>query len=95
MRVKTVYLGLVRSRIGKTEEQYEVAESSSLADLIHNLERDYGEKLHPLLGSRNESRLDPTLITTVNGALKDPSRWSSVTLKDGDVVTFMTLISGG
>jgi len=95
MRVKTVYLGLVRSKIGKTEEQYELAEGSSLADLLERLEEDYGDKIRPLLRTKGESRLDPTLITTVNGVLKNQSEGGNVSLKDGDVVTFMTLISGG
>ena len=95
MRVKIVYLGLIRSRVGKNEEQYDVADGSSLGDLLKILAKNYGEKLHSLLEVRNESRLDPTFITTINGILKDPLRGSSVTLKDGDIVTFMTLISGG
>jgi molybdopterin converting factor small subunit len=95
MRIKIVYLGLVRNRIGKNEEQCEVADDSSLDDLLKLLAKNYGEKLHFLFEAKNESRLDPTFITTVNGILRDPLRGSGVTLKDGDVVTFMTLISGG
>jgi molybdopterin converting factor small subunit len=95
MRVKVVYLGLVRSRIGKDEEQCEVANGSSLADLIKILAENYGERLQSIVGERRESRLDPTFITTVNGILKDPLQANNVSLKDGDIVTFMTLISGG
>jgi molybdopterin converting factor small subunit len=95
MRIKIIYLGLVRSRIGKNEEQYEVANNSSLDDLLKILAKNYGEKLHSLFEVRNESHLDPTFIMTVNGILKDPFRESGVTLRDGDIVTFMTLISGG
>jgi molybdopterin converting factor small subunit len=95
MRVKAVYLGLVRSRIGKDEEQYEVADGSSLADLLKILMENYDESLRSIIGERRESRLDPTFITTVNGILKDPRQANNVALKEGDVVTFMTLISGG
>jgi len=95
MRIKIVYLGLVRSRIGKNEEQYEVSDGSSLDDLLKILVKKYGEKLQSIAGGRKESPLDPTFITTVNGVLKDPFRGNEVTLRDGDTVTLMTLISGG
>ena len=95
MRVKIVYLGLIRSRIGKNEEQCEVADDSSLDDLLKILTKNYGEKLQFLFEVKNESRIDPTFIMTINGILRDPFRESGVTLKDGDIVTFMTLISGG
>jgi len=95
MRIKIVYLGLVRNTIGKNEEQYEVLDGSSLADLFEILVKNYGEKLQSVFGERKESRLDPTFITTVNGILKDPLRGNNVILKEGDIVTFMTLISGG
>jgi molybdopterin converting factor small subunit len=95
MYIKVVYLGLVRSKIGKTEEQYEVADGSSLADLIKILAENYGASLQSIIGGRGESQLDPTLITTVNGVLKDSFQGNDVTLNDGDIVAFMTLISGG
>ena len=95
MRIKIVYLGLVRNKIGKNEEQYEVSEGSSLDGLLKILVKKYGDKLQSIVGERKESRLDPTFITTVNGVLKDPFQENSATLKDGDIVTVMTLISGG
>ena len=95
MLVKIVYLGLVRSRIGKNEEQYDVAESTSLADLLKALAEIYGEKLYSLLLTINESRLDTTVLTMVNGISIDPLKGSDVTLKEGDIVTLSTLISGG
>ena len=96
MRIKIVYLGLVRSRIGKNEEQYEVIEGSSLADLLKILIKNYGERLQSIFEERKESqRLDPTFIMTVNGVLKNPFQGDNITLKEGDIVTVMTLIGGG
>ncbi|MBS7614980.1 MoaD/ThiS family protein [Candidatus Bathyarchaeota archaeon] len=95
MRIKIVYLGLIRSRIGKTDEQHEVAEGSSLSDFFKFLISKYGVKLQSLIGEKKESWLDPTVITTVNGVLRDPLQGDAVTLNDGDVITIMTLISGG
>jgi molybdopterin converting factor small subunit len=95
MHIKIVYLGLVRSRIGKKDEQYEVADGCTLADLLEILVKNYGERLQSVVGGRRESRLDPTFITTVDGVLKDPFQGNDVALNDGDTITLMTMISGG
>jgi molybdopterin converting factor small subunit len=95
MRVKIAYLGLIRSKVGKREEQYEVTNDSSLSHLLKNLAETYGKNLDDLFSAKEESKLDPTFIVTVNGVLKDVLRGDDVKLKDGDSVALMTLISGG
>jgi molybdopterin converting factor small subunit len=95
MHIKIVYLGLARSRIGKKDEQYEVVDGSTLADLLEVLIKNYGERLQSIIRSGRENRLDPTFVTTVDGVLKDPLRGNDVTLNDGDTITLMTMISGG
>ncbi len=95
MRLKIVYLGLVRSRVGKKEEEYEIEDGSTLLDLLKSLAQTYGKSLKDLLNADEQNRLDPTCIVTVNGILKDSSHGSKVTLGEGDTVALMTLISGG
>ena len=95
MRVKVVYLGLVRSKVGKREEEYEVETGSTLSDLLNGLAETYGESLKSIFGADEENRLDPTFIATVNGRLRDPLRGGDVMLSTGDTVALMTLISGG
>lgn len=91
MRVKLRYLGLVRNRLGKQEEEMELKEGAFLSELLDKLTENYGEKLKSLLGSDRESRLDPSLVITVNGI----SRTTDLRLQEGDRVAIMTLISGG
>jgi molybdopterin synthase sulfur carrier subunit len=91
MRVKLRYLGLVRSRLGKQEEEIELKEGIFLSELLGKLTEIYGETLKSLLGSDKESRLDPSIVITVNGI----SRTTDLRLHEGDRVAIMTLISGG
>jgi len=91
MRVKLVYLGLVRNRLGKQEEEIELKEGAFLSKLLNKLTEIYGEALKTLLGSDTESRLDPSIVITVNGI----SRTTDLRLHDGDRIAIMTLISGG
>jgi len=91
MRVKLRYLGLIRSRLGKQEEEIELKEGAFLSELLRKLTEIYGETLKTLLGSNAESRLDPSIVITVNGV----SRTTDLRLYEGDRVAIMTLISGG
>jgi len=93
MRVKILYLGLVRKKVGKNEEEYEIKDGSSLSDLLSKLAKTYSENLKGIFNAEKETRLDPTFIVTVNGAIADPQQ--GVNLKDGDTIALMTLIAGG
>jgi MoaD family protein len=95
MRIKVTYLGLLRNKIGKREEQFEIKDGSSLSHLLKNLVETYGKGLDNIFSVEKESKLDPTFIVTVNGSLRDAFRGNDVKLKDGDAVALMTLISGG
>ena len=91
MRVKVQYLGLIRSKIGKTGEEFDLKEDASISDLLNSLTETYGELLKNVLDFKKESALDPTFIVTVNGVSRKPD----AKLKEGDTVALMTLISGG
>ncbi len=95
MRVKVLYLGVLRSKTGRNSEECEVSEGSSLSDLLEMLSSKYGRSLKDIFKANEKTKLDPTIIATVNGASKDLSQARNVKLKDGDTVALMSLISGG
>lgn len=95
MKVRVRYLGLVRSKIGKREEEFQVKEGSTLSDLLDAISEEYAGKVKGLFDTSKESTLDPTFIVTVNGVLTGRLRGVETPLKDGDEVALMTLISGG
>jgi len=95
MRVKVLYLGVLRSKTGKKSEEYEMPQGSSLSDLIETLSSKYGESLREIFKVDEKSKLDPSVIATINGASKDLSKAEKIKLKDGDAVALMSLISGG
>ena len=95
MRVKVLYLGLIRHTIGKKEEECEIKEGSTLSALLSNLAETYGKSLGSIFKTDKQSHLDPTFIVMVNGTLADPLRGTDIKLKDKDTVALMTLIGGG
>jgi len=95
MRVKIIYLGLFRNKIGKKGEQFDVTEGASLNGFIKTFRSKYKDTLSSFPWVKTESLIDPTVIVMVNGAAKNLSKEGDDALMDGDVVTLMTIISGG
>jgi len=95
MRVKVLYLGVLRSKTGKKSEECEISKGSTLSDLLETLSSKYGESLRDIFKADKKSTLDPSVIATVNGISKDLSKAENIKLKDGDTVALMSLISGG
>ncbi len=95
MRVKVLYLGVLRSKTGKDSEEYDMSEGASLSDLLETLSSKYGRSLRDIFKANEKAKLDPSIIATVNGVSKDLSKARNVKLKDGDTVALMSLISGG
>ena len=95
MRIKVLYLGVLRSKTGKSSEDYEIPTGSSLSDLVEMISSKYGESLRGIFKADEKSRLDPSVIATVNGVSKDMTKGDGIKLKDEDTVAFMSVISGG
>lgn len=95
MRVKVEYLGLIRSMLGKREEEIDVKQAAFLSDLLNKLTKTYGESLKSLFDVDKGNVLDPSFIITVNGVLVGQLQGMKTRLKRGDKIAFMTLISGG
>lgn len=89
-----IYLGVLRYKAGKTEEEYDLCEGASLKELLVRVAEKY-PSLKDLIGSLSDSPADPTLIAALNGSSMKISESESITLKDGDTVTLMTVIGGG
>lgn len=95
MRVKVQYLGVIRSKLGKKEEEVDVKEGASISDLLSRLTKTYGENLKSLFDEDEKNVLDPSYIVTINGFLTGRLRGMKTRLKEGDRIALMTLISGG
>ncbi|MEM2272968.1 MAG: MoaD/ThiS family protein [Candidatus Bathyarchaeia archaeon] len=94
MRIRVIYLGVVRQKTGRGEEDYDLVDKSSLKDLLVKVAEKY-PSLRDIIGSLGESLADPTLIAALNGASIKIAESDSIMLKDGDTITLMTVIGGG
>ena len=95
MLITVIYLGIAREKIGKQTEEYEIEEGTTLADLLYLLSAKYGNIAGGVFDVTKESKLDPSLVVTVNRKTVDPLKEKNLELKEKDTVALMTLISGG
>ncbi|MCX8171732.1 MAG: MoaD/ThiS family protein [Candidatus Bathyarchaeota archaeon] len=94
MRVKVIYLGVVRHKVGKSEEEYELSEGSSLKDLLIKI-AESNRSINDLISGIGDNPIDPTLIITLNGFTVNPANIGCTALRDGDTLALMTVIGGG
>lgn len=94
MKVKVTYLGVLRYKTGKAEEEYELCEGSTLKDLLLRVAERY-PSLKDIISGLGDSPADPTLIAALNGLAVRINESGSTMLEDGDTITLMTVIGGG
>ena len=95
MKIYISYFGLFRNKIGKTEDEIDIEEGSTVLDLLHKLSTIYGNALEKLISEESESVLDPSLVITVNGTILDRLDGMSTEIKKGDKISLMSIVSGG
>lgn len=92
--MKVVYLGLIRQKVGRKEEEYDLTEGSLLRDLLNNIVNTH-DALKSIIRMEDESPIDPALVIMLNGLSLNPTGKKEIALKNGDIVTLMTPIGGG
>ncbi|MEM1550316.1 MAG: MoaD/ThiS family protein [Candidatus Bathyarchaeia archaeon] len=94
MRIRVIYLGVIRHKVGKSEDEYHLPEGSLLKDLLIKVAEKY-PSIKDVIGGLSENSVDPTLIATLNGISIKISESDNILLRDRDTVTLMTVIGGG
>jgi MoaD family protein len=96
LKIKVEYLGHIRGIIGsEREEEVEIKEGSSLADLLMTLSEKYGDPFQKALYEPKGKDVKTNYIITVNGYLLNQLNGIETKLKNGDHVTLLPIVSGG
>ena len=96
MKVKVEYLGHVRNIIGSNrEEEVEIQEDASVADLLNVLSEKYGEPFRKAVYEPKGKDVKTNYIITVNGYLLNQLNGIQTKLKQGDHVILLPVVSGG
>ena len=96
MKVKVEFLGHIRNVIGsEREEEVEISEGSSIADLLMMLSEKYGEPFKKAIFEKSGADVKSNYIITVNGYLLNQLKGLETKLKNDDNVTLLPIVSGG
>ncbi|MGQ9539270.1 MAG: MoaD/ThiS family protein [Candidatus Bathycorpusculaceae bacterium] len=96
MKVKVEYIGHIKEIIcSGREEELEVSEGASLADLLSMLAEKYGEAFRKAVYEPGSPDVKQSFIITVNGLLLNQLNGVDTRLKHGDHVILMSVVSGG
>lgn len=92
LKIQTKYYAVLRERLGKSSEEFDLPEGSSILDFLEKLRETYGRVLADLFEGGG---LRAGFALALNGENLDRSLWASTRLKEGDVVVVLPPIAGG
>jgi len=96
LKVKVEYMGHIRNIIGSVrEEEIEIHDKASVADLLMVLSEKYGEPFRKAIYESKGTDVKSNYIITVNGYLLNQLKGVETRLKNGDHVTLLPIVSGG
>ncbi len=96
LEVRVEYFGHIKSITqNKREEEVEVEEHSTMADLLNMLVKRYGEPFEKAVYESKSADVKPNYIITVNGYLLNQLKGIETKLKNGDRVAILPIVSGG
>jgi molybdopterin synthase sulfur carrier subunit len=96
VEVKVEYLGHIRNIIGSVrEEEVEIRDGSSVADLLMVLSEKYGDPFKKAVYEKSGTDVKSNYIITVNGYLLNQLKGLETELKNNDHVTLLPIVSGG
>jgi MoaD family protein len=94
MNIKVQYYALIRELVKKEEEGVELAEGSSLRDLLEQLTKEYGADFKNLFFERNGD-VAHRILMFVDGIEVDLAKDGNRRLKNGTRVQFFQPVGGG
>jgi MoaD family protein len=96
LKVTVDYLGSIKQTLGlRQAEKLQLKDDSSLVDLLSMLAEKYGNPFKKFIYEPKDQDLKPYYILSVNGVLFNQLNGLKTTLKDGDRLVFMPVVTGG
>ena len=95
MKVKVHYLGFIRKLINQSEDDFELKEGASLADLLNEISNVYGKAFQKEVYEPGLKDVKMGFVITVNGVLMGQLQGVDTRLNTGDNIILMSLMSGG
>jgi molybdopterin converting factor small subunit len=95
MQVKVHYISLVKTYTNKSQEEITLNENANLSQLLDQIAEMYGKQFTQEVYDPNKKEMKSTFIAMINGVLMDQLKGTNTTLKNGDSIILMSLMTGG
>jgi molybdopterin synthase sulfur carrier subunit len=95
MKIKTHYLGLVKTYTNKSQEEIELGENAALSELLNKMAAEFGKHFKADIYEPDGKDVKPMFTVMVNGIVMGQLKGVDTKLKDGDNVILMPLMTGG
>ena len=94
LRLKVRYFTTLRELAGTAEDEIDIKDDASLAELIEEVASEYGQAARDYL-YHDSVQIDPSIYFLVNGRDAKTLSGRETKLKDGDTVAIIPPIGGG
>jgi molybdopterin converting factor small subunit len=95
MQVKVHYISLVKTYTNKSQEEITLNENVNLSQLLDQIAEMYGKQFTQEVYDPNKKEMKSTFVAMINGVLMDQLKGTNTTLKEGDNIILMSLMTGG
>jgi len=95
LKVKVQYLGFIKNLISRSEEEFELDENASLAELLSKITGIHGKPFQKEVFEPGLKDVKMGFVVTVNGVLMGQLQGVDTPLNNGDNIILMSLMSGG
>jgi molybdopterin converting factor small subunit len=95
MKIKVHYISLVKTFTKTSEDEFILDDSAILSDLLLRVADKYGKPFTAEVYDPVLQEIKSTFVAMVNGIHMDQLKGIHTTLKDGDNIILMSLVTGG
>jgi molybdopterin converting factor small subunit len=95
MKIKVHYISLVKTFTKTSEDEFNLSEPATLSDALLIVADKYGKPFTAEVYDPVLQEIKSTFVAMVNGIHMDQLKGIRTTLKDGDNIILMSLVTGG
>jgi molybdopterin converting factor small subunit len=95
LRIKVHYISLVKTYTKTSQEEINLSPTAVLSDLLDRIAEKYGESFAKEVYDPKNREMKSTFVAMVNGIHMNQLKGMNTSLKEGDNIILMSLMTGG
>jgi len=95
MKIKVQYISLVKSFTNRSQDEFELRDGAIVSELLDKIAETYGKPFTHEVYEKGQTEMKPNFVAMINGVLMGQLKGMNTSLKEGDNMILMTLMTGG